>query len=333
MGKNIKEIVKKSVTWTTKFYSSAVRLVLLMVLSIFLVEAVVMIIIGRMRLPTKVEALVDPILLVTILSPVIYYFLFRPLLRNINDRRRMEESLKETEKHLRRLSAQLLSTQEQERRRISRELHDELGQALTLMKLQVRQIENGLHSEQTGLRDDCEHTLKYIDLVIEDVRRLSHDLCPALLEGQGLTAAIRWLVGNLHRTHGMNVVFEPGNGDLDRLFLRDAATHIYRIIQEALTNIGKHAQARNASIIVSRSNGMVSFLVMDDGKGIDVKHENNKDYAERGMGLSAMGERVRMLAGCFDIWSEEGKGTRITFTVPVREAGEKSNEPLSHCAG
>jgi signal transduction histidine kinase len=334
MGENVKEMAKNSVTWKSNSYlTSTARLLYLMALSIFLVEAVVMIFVGRLRLPATIEALVDPVLLVVILSPLIYYFLFRPLLRHIKDLRRMEESLKETEKHLRRLSAQLLSTQEQERRRISRELHDELGQALTLMKLQVRQIENGLHSEQTGLRDDCEHTLKYIDLVIEDVRRLSHDLCPAVLEGQGLTAAIRWLVGNLHRTHGMNAVFEQGNGDLDRLFLRDAATHIYRTIQEALTNIGKHSQARNASVIVSKGNGMVSFLIMDDGKGIDVKHESNKDYAERGLGLSAMEERVRMLGGRFDIWSEVGKGTRITFMVPGRKAGEKSNESLSHCAG
>jgi signal transduction histidine kinase len=294
-----------------------------MVLSIFLVEAVVMIFIVRLRLPTKVEALVDPILLVIILSPVIYYFLFRPLLRNINDRRRMEESLKETEKHLRRLSAQLLSTQEEERRRISRELHDELGQALTLMKLQLRQVESRLRSDQTELRDDCEHILNYIDWVIEDVRRLSRDICPAMLEGPGLTAAIQWLVVNLIRNHGMNAVFDPGNGDLDRLFSRDAGTHIYRIVQEALTNIGKHAQARNASVIVSTSNGMVSFLVMDDGKGIDVKHENSKAYIERGMGLSTMKERVLILGGRFDIWSEERKGTRITFTVPGREAGKK----------
>lgn len=332
MGKNIKKMVKKSVTWTTKFDLPA-RLLFLMVLSIFLVDAIVMVVISLLRLPAKVGALLDPVLLIVVISPMLYYFLFRPLLRHINERMRMEESLRETENHLRRLSAQLLTTQEQERRRISRELHDELGQALTLMKLQVRQVENRLHSDQTELRDDCEHTLKYIDGVIEEVRRLSHDLSPAVLEGQGLTAAIRWLVGNLIRTQGVNVVFDTGNGDLDRLFPRDAATHIYRTIQEALTNIGKHAQARNASVIVSKSDGMVSFLVIDDGKGIDVKHERNKDYAERGLGLSAMEERVRMLGGRFDVWSEKGKGTRITFAVPGREAGEKSNEPLSHCAG
>jgi signal transduction histidine kinase len=332
MGINIKKMAKKSVTRTTKF-GLPVRLLLLMALSIFLVDAVVMIIISLLRLPARVGVLLDPVLLIVIISPMLYYYLFRPLLQHINERMRMEESLKETEKHLRRLSAQLLSTQEQERRRISRELHDELGQALALMKLQVRQVENRLHSDQTELRDDCEHTLKYIDRVIEEVRRLSRDLSPAVLEGQGLTAAIRWLVSNLHRTNGMNAVFDPGNGDLDRLYPRDAATHIYRTIQEALTNIGKHAQARNASVIVSKSNGMVSFLIMDDGKGIDVKHESNKDYAERGLGLSAMEERVRMLGGRFDIWSEEGKGTRITFMVPGREAEEKSNESLSHCAG
>ncbi len=320
MREDIKNIAKKSIAWTNKFDSSA-RLILLMVLTIFLVEAMVMIVIGRLRIPAKVEALVDPVLLVVILSPMLYYFLLRPLLRNINDLRCMEESLKETERHLRRLSMQLLSAQEQERGRISRELHDELGQSLILMKLQVRQVADRLNSGQTELHDDCEYTLKFIDSVIEDVRRLSRDLCPAVLERRGLTSALRWLVNNLIKTRGINVFFDPGSGELDRLFRHDAGTHIYRIVQEALTNIGKHAQAKNASVIVNTHHGMVSFLITDDGKGIDVNHESIKDHAERGLGLSAMEERVRMLGGRCDIWSEEGKGTRITFTVPGREIG------------
>ncbi len=332
MGKDIKDKAKKSIAWRNKFNSSA-RLILLMVFTIALVEAMVMIVIGHLRLPAKVEALVDPVLLVVILSPMIYYFLFRPLLRHINDLRRMEESLKETESHLRRLSAQLISTQEQERKRISRELHDELGQALTLMKLQLRQVENRLHSDQTEIRDDCEDILRYIDRVIEDVRRLSRDLCPAVLEEHGLTTALRRLVSNLIKTYKINVIFDSGNGDLDRLFPHDTGMHIYRIIQEALTNIGKHSQARNASVIVTTHDGMVSFLITDDGKGIDMKNKAIvKASAEQGLGLSTMVERVRMLGGSFDIWSEEGKGTHITFTVPEREVGEKPDEPLSHCA-
>jgi signal transduction histidine kinase len=321
MKKNIAEIAEISAARSVKFASS-VRLILLMALTIFLVEAMVMIVIGRLRLPSRVEALVDPVLLVVIISPVLYLVLFRPMLQHISDLRRMEKSLKETEKHLRHLSVQLLSAQEQERSRISRELHDELGQSLALMKLQVRQVQNRLRSDQVDLRNDCEHVLNYIDQVIEDVRRLSLDLSPAVLERHGLTAALRWLVDNLNKSRGLNVFFDPGNGDLDRLFPLGAGTHIYRIVQESLTNIGKHAQARNASVIVSARSGMVSFLVTDDGRGIDMRRQNMEDHNKWGMGMSAMEERVRMLGGRLDIWSEEGKGTRITFSVPGRKTGD-----------
>jgi signal transduction histidine kinase len=243
------------------------------------------------------------------------------IFHDVTERRQAEAALKESEKQLRSLSTQLLSAQEQERRRISRELHDELGQALILVKLQVRGVQGGLGSGQTELREDCEDILRYLEQVIDEVRRLSRDLSPAILEQQGLTLALRWLVNNFASTHRVLVDFDLGNGELDRFLPRDAATHIYRTVQEALTNIGKHSDAGNISVIMSMHHGMAVFYIVDDGKGFDVKRETVKDHSERGMGLSAMEERVRMLGGRFDIQSGKGKGTRITFTAPG--AGEK----------
>ena len=93
---------------------------------------------------------------------------------------------------------------------------------------------------------------------------------------------------------------------------------VYRIFQEALTNIGKHAHARNVSVNVEKDEDRISFLMEDDGKGFDVKHAAMKEGSERGLGLATMDERARMLGGSFDLWSEEGKGTRITLSIPIK---------------
>lgn len=234
---------------------------------------------------------------------------------DVTERKRAVEALQESEKQLRRLSLQLLTAQERERRRISRELHDELGQALSLIKLQIRSIENGLPADQSELRDECEHTLQYLDQVIDDVRRLCRELSPAMLD-QGLTAALRWLVGTFARTHGLHIVIDAWGLDLDRHFFREDRILVYRIIQEGLTNIGKHAAAKNISIVIGRQDGSIVFLITDDGTGFDPGSESVKDAVDRGLGLSAMEERVRMLGGHFDLWSEKGRGTRITFAIP-----------------
>jgi signal transduction histidine kinase len=254
-------------------------------------------------------------------------------LHNVTERKQTEEALRESERQLHHLSSQLLSAQEQERRRISRELHDELGQALTLMKLHIRMIKNKLRADQAELGEDCEHALRYLDQVIDDVRRLSRDLSPAVLEHNGLTAALRGLIDNFGRTQGIAVLVDLDIADLDRLFGREAQTFIYRIVQEALTNIGKHSGARNASIMITRRDGNVAFLIADDGRGFDVKQEAAKSRAERGLGLSTMDERVRMLSGCCELRSVRGGGTSITFTLPIPVPEEQTHEYLSNHSG
>ena len=225
--------------------------------------------------------------------------------------------LRESEKKLRYLSSQLLTTQETERRRIARELHDELGGALAVLKLRSSLIEKNLQKDQIGLREECKQNLQYIDQIIEDVGRLSRDLSPSILEDLGLSAALRRLIDNFVKNYNIKVASDIV--DFDHLFLKDAQIMIYRIFQEALTNIGKHAQARNVSVKVRKDEDRISFLMEDDGKGFDVKHAAMKEGSERGLGLATMDERARMLGGSFDLWSEEGKGTRITLSIPIKK--------------
>jgi len=238
---------------------------------------------------------------------------------DITERKQAEEALRESEKKLRFLSSRLLTAQEMERRRVSIELHDELGQALTLLKIRLRFIERNLQTDRTGIRQDCEGTLRYIDQVIENVRRLSRDLRPSILDDLGLSAALRWLIDDF--TKHYNIKTSLYMDDINDLSSLEAQITIYRIFQESFTNIVKHAQATRVSVAIRKQDGSVSFLVEDNGKGFDVEQAVGRDSTEKGLGLAAMDERARMLGGFLDIWSQEGKGTRITFTIPMDKGG------------
>lgn len=235
--------------------------------------------------------------------------------RDITQHKQAEEALRESERQLRYLYSQLLVSQETERRRISRELHDELGQALAVLKMQVGFIEKHLREDQAQLREECAQNQQYIDEVIENVRRLSRDLSPYHLEYFGLTATLQRLIGDFTKTSPINVTFNCMN--IDHLSQPEAQIALYRIVQESLTNIRKHAEATNASITIDERGDKVIFLIEDDGKGFDVKGDHMTASAGKGLGLTIIAERVRMLKGTLDIESEQGKGTRITIAVPA----------------
>ncbi|MBE0425837.1 MAG: sensor histidine kinase [Nitrospirae bacterium] len=237
---------------------------------------------------------------------------------NIKGCKRTRESLDNAEKQLRYLSSQIIAAQEIERKRISRELHDELGQALSLIKFKLSFIKKNLQDEQTLIRKECEDILEFINQVIENVRRLSRDLSPTVLDDLGLTAAIRWLINNL-KTSNKKIQITSNITNIDHFFPQDAQINIYRIIQEALTNIGEHAQAKNVSIHIAKHSKVISFSIEDDGKGFNVKQALRKITIERGLGLASMAERVQMIGGVFNLCSEEGQGTQIKFTIPFKK--------------
>jgi len=237
--------------------------------------------------------------------------------RDVAERRKAEEALRQSERELRFLSAQLLTAQEKERRRLSVELHDELGQSLMVLKLKVRAIQRAWGSAGAGLKKECDEVINYINEVTENVRRLSRDLSPSILEDLGLTIAVRRLVESSGKLYNINCSLDMT--ELDGLFSRDQKITVYRIVQECLTNIAKHSQASHVSITLRKQHGGFFFEVEDDGQGFDVQDAYGRDHAKYGLGLSAMNERVRMLGGSLDVWSHKGTGTRISFTVPLHE--------------
>jgi signal transduction histidine kinase len=241
-------------------------------------------------------------------------------LRARAERRLAEKALKESERELRLLTAQLLSIQEKERRRVARELHDELGQALTVLKIHLVGLEEKLSPDQQDLKRNCEQMLSYIDTVIENVRRLSWDLCPSCLEDLGLSSSLGYLVDDICRNHRMKS--DVGMDEIDLLFSPETQINIYRIFQESLTNIVKHAGAKLVSVRAKRQNGHVSFMIRDNGRGFNLKQAMSGKVAKKNLGLTAMNERALMAHGSLQISSRKGGGTTITFSIPTDKIGK-----------
>ena len=230
-----------------------------------------------------------------------------------------ERTLRESEERLRFLSSRLLAAQETERKRISVELHDELGQALIALKLRLSSIQRKLRKDQAAPKEECESAQTDIEQIIEKVRRLSRGLRPHILEEIGLSAALRRLVDDLVKHSKIKASLEMA--DIDNFLSENAQLIIYRIFQEALTNMSRHAQASRISVAISKKDDVCSFLIEDNGKGFDIEQTRTKHFIEKGLGLAAMEERTRMLGGSLNIGSQVGKGTRISLTVPVNKEG------------
>ncbi len=244
---------------------------------------------------------------------------------DVTEHRRVEEALTESERQLRHLSSRLLEGQEAERSRISRELHEEFGQALTLIKLRVGLIEKKLRRDQHGLRDLCAQTLSQIDDAIKDVRRLSQALSPSILQDFGLQAALRRMLDEFSATAGVKITVEMA--DIDRLFTPSSGITIFRILQGALTSIVRQPGTGHARVTISRQAGNVRFRVEGEESGTGLSwHENG---TEQGLDLVMMRERTRMLGGSLELQDEAGRRTCICFSIPVEERPSNAGQKIS----
>jgi len=249
------------------------------------------------------------------------------IIRDITVRKQNEIKLLESEQVLRELAAQLLNIQEIERSRISKELHDELGQAMMLLKFQVSVIHEKLTDPAT--RKESSEVLENIDEAIENIRRLAKDLSPTVLESLGVSAAVRFLLEEFGKSS--NIAVAADIDEVNDLLAPKVQRHIYRIFQEALTNIGRHAQARQVKAMIKGSEQCIDVLIQDDGKGFEVGEVLADRSKARRFGLATIKERVQLIGGSLDLKSELGSGTKITFTVPAGRG--ESDGGISHLAG
>ena len=227
---------------------------------------------------------------------------------------------KQAESELRRLSSRLLNAQEDERRRIAYELHDELGQDLTVLKLHIDSIKRKLHQDQSALHNAFKEVLLEVNQTIEKVRRISRDLSPSVLVDLGLNAALRGMLKSF--TKHSNIEISTDIQDTKNLFSSEQQIAVYRIFQEIITNISKHAHASKVSIVGKKKNSKVFFRVKDNGIGFDIEEINARHAPEKGLGLAAMAERAKMLYGHFEISSQVNSGTIIDFEVPIDSSPE-----------
>ena len=201
----------------------------------------------------------------------------------------------------------VVNAQELERRRLARELHDETGQALTSILLGLRALEETLDSEES--RAATGQLRELVVATLQDVRRLALELRPSALDDFGLVAALENLASTFGEQTGIAVQFGAALGE-ERL-PAEVETALYRIVQESLTNVVKHARARHVSIALSKAEGSVKAVVEDDGQGFDPAQ------ADGGFGLVGMGERLALLGGRLRIESNAESGTTIAVDVPV----------------
>ena len=207
--------------------------------------------------------------------------------------------------HLQDLSRQLLNTQETERRNLARELHDEVGQLLTVVKLQ-------LQGAQTGAGGDLSTAVVTIDETINQVRSLSLRLRPSILDDLGLQPALEWQAEQLSQRAGVAVHV---TGDLGPVRLpTEMETVFFRVAQESMTNVMKHAGAKSVDITLERSPTHVTMCVCDDGVGFDPAAVTTKRTG--GFGLNGMRERVELVGAVLDIDSSPGNGTKLTLCCP-----------------
>jgi PAS domain S-box-containing protein len=232
--------------------------------------------------------------------------------QDIAERKRAAEELEKANLQLRILSRQLFHIQEEERRHLARELHDEIGQTLTAAKINLEIIAPDVPAEIAGRLDD---SVQLLDRLLRQVRELSLDLRPPLLDELGLVPTLRWLVDQQAQRAGLRVMFTT---NVDRLEIDpDVRTACFRVAQEAITNVIRHSGARNVAIDLRCEVERLTLTVHDDGAGFDPAVIQQRTTQNFTLGLVSMKERALLVRGGFELRSAPGQGTEIRAWFPL----------------
>jgi two-component system NarL family sensor kinase len=260
---------------------------------------------------------------------------FCAVVMDITEQKRTEEALQKSEGHyrklflegqrmqseLRKLSREILRVQEEERTRISREIHDEIGQALTAISLNLKKL------VRNGTPSDVKRKIDSVQAIVEKASEFIHvfsrDIHPHMLEDLGLLPALRSFFREFQKNTGMQVDLKF-SGKTGRASIEQKAA-LYRIIQESLTNVLKHSGIRKATVIIRKLPKAITVEVIDKGRGFELADTSKPGVKRNGMGLLGMRERTRALGGTFMIHSKPGKGTKVHIRLPLAGGGGNYN--------
>jgi PAS domain S-box-containing protein len=243
---------------------------------------------------------------------------FTVILRDITVRKQAEDALRQSQRDLRELSARVLEAREEEKARIARELHDELGQLLTALKMDLSWMRERLPADLNGKAAEMAGLL---DQTVTATRRISADLRPLMLDDLGLADAARWLAEDFSNRSGIACRIEVSGDEALEAIAKSVSTAVYRAIQESLTNIARHAGAKSAWASLAAAGDEIHFEMEDDGRGIAPEDLTKL----RSLGLKGMRERIAHLGGSLEIARAPRGGTRLRVRVPLRGlAGEEA---------
>lgn len=294
----------------SRLYERPKRLVFVLVGSVFLAETGVMLLLAYFfNHPLGWESFIDGGCLVVILSPIFYFFYFRPLKHHLT-------ALKTSERQNKFLSRKLISLAEEQQRKLSSDLHDEFGHALTCLVFGIEGLQSSLPQGCSGANQNCDVLIKDLQDLAARVRAFSSDLHLVGLEELGIKDALQDLIRKQQRLHPALMLDFQVFGFNNRPDLA-IETVLYRICQEGLNNAIKHSRADKVNIRLTHSHPNLILTLEDNGIGFELQQlESDIDRGCRGIGLLGMRERVAMVGGNFRLVSQVGQGTMIRLELP-----------------
>lgn len=233
---------------------------------------------------------------------------------NVTEKHIAEEKLKESYEAIRKLTGHLQNVREEERLHMSREIHDELGQLITVLKMDVSWLNKKIGEENTAAKNKVQEILGVIDTTAKTVRRIASELRPSLLDNLGLVAAMEWHLEEFEKRSG--ITKKPDLPDSEIQLPNTHRIGLFRIFQESLTNVARHSGATEVFVSLKLADKHLNLVIKDNGQGFDERQEQKKT-----LGLLGMKERSQMMGGRYNITSNPGEGTTVTVVVPLPETG------------
>lgn len=233
------------------------------------------------------------------------------LLIDITEQEKAKKQLEKSHQELRTLASYLQTIREEERKNISREIHDELGQHITGIKMDISSIFRKNKAKSPTEEVQRKEIIETLNTTIKSVRKIATQLRPSILDDLGVIATFEWLIQDFKKRTGIicNFYFDVDESSVTD----DVKNHLFRILQESLTNIIRHSAAKNVNIDFFVTNNHLTLIIADDGKGF------NQNSPKTTLGILGMRERAAVIGGDFNIASEKNKGTRIIISIPIKK--------------